>query len=402
MNICSSCKKDNPNTYQFCQFCGTKIVINISTDISTDISADLPEVEEPDILENIVFSTSSTPTQPFDLQKNLGEIKIQVQELAIAQSYNREINEANHVEELLEPLNSTSIPEDISSSDLVGNLEMSVATSSTGKIQHISYAGKTDMGRQRDLNEDDFAMIFQTRSIVGKSQISDRSNRGVFILCDGMGGHDSGEIASAIAVNSIVEQFLPFWVDTIPGQQKLKEIIGKANQEIFFKNENDSRQELNRMGTTLALVALHDANLVVAHVGDSRVYRVTANAQEPQLEQLTRDHAVFNQLIDHGFEAEVALARPDAYQLTQALGPNSTSLLEPTINFYTLTERTLFLLCSDGLCDNNIVEDHWRSHLLPIFNQEIDMQIGLDNLIELGNQMNGHDNLTAILILCVP
>lgn len=398
MNICSGCQKDNPNTYQFCQFCGSKIVVNIST----DISADLLEEEEPDILENIVFSTSSTPTQPFDLQKNLGEIKIQVQELAIAQSHDQTINETNNVEELLEPLNSISDPEEIPSLVLLDSSEMSTVISSTEEIQQITYAGKTDVGRQRDRNEDDFATIFQTRSIVGKSQISDRSNRGVFILCDGMGGHDSGEVASAIAVNSIIEQFRPFWVDTIPGQQKLKEIIGKANQEIFFKNESDSRQELNRMGTTLALVALHDADLVVAHVGDSRVYRVIATAQEPQLEQLTRDHAVFNQLIDHGFEPEIALARPDAYQLTQALGPNATILLEPTINFYTLTERTLFLLCSDGLCDNNVVEDHWRSHLLPIFNQEIDVQTGLDNLIELGNQMNGHDNLTAILILCVP
>ena len=74
---------------------------------------------------------------------------------------------------------------------------------------------------QRDRNEDDFVAIFQTRSINGKSQISDRSYRGLFVLCDGMGGHDGGEVASAIAVNSITDQFRPFWIDTLPGEQKL-------------------------------------------------------------------------------------------------------------------------------------------------------------------------------------
>jgi serine/threonine protein phosphatase PrpC len=60
----------------------------------------------------------------------------------------------------------------------------------------------------------------------------------------------------------------------------------------------------------------------------------------------------------------------------------------------------LFLLCSDGLCDNDAIDDNWRSHLLPILNKEVDLQTGLDRLIELGNNVNGHDNLTAILVLC--
>jgi serine/threonine protein phosphatase PrpC len=252
---------------------------------------------------------------------------------------------------------------------------------------------------QRDRNEDDFAMIFQTRSINGKSQISDRSHRGVFVLCDGMGGHDGGEVASAIAVNSIIEQFLPFWIDTLPGKKKLNEIICNANQAIFDRNESEQRHSLSRMGTTLVMLALHDLDMVIAHIGDSRIYKIT-NTLEPKLEQLTRDHEVLNQLLDLGMEFENAITRSDAHQLTQALGPNSNDRIEPSIQSLTLSETTLFLLCSDGVCDNDVIENNWRSHLLPILNQEINLQTGLDNLIDLGNHLNGHDNLTAILILC--
>jgi serine/threonine protein phosphatase PrpC len=214
-----------------------------------------------------------------------------------------------------------------------------------------------------------------------------------------MGGHEGGAEASEIAVNSITNQFLPFWIDTLPGKKKLHKIITNANQEIFLKNETEKRQSLSRMGTTLAMLALHDLNVAIAHVGDSRIYQVT-NRSSPKLEQITRDHEVFNQLIDLGMDRELALARPDAHQLTQALGPNSSGQLDPAIQFFELTESTLFLLCSDGLCDNDVIEQNWQTHLLPILNKEVDLATGLDNLMELGNNINGHDNLTAILVMC--
>ena len=163
------------------------------------------------------------------------------------------------------------------------------------------------------------------------------------------------------------------------------------------------------MGTTLVVLGIHDLDVVIAHVGDSRIYKVTNSPNleseskleaEPKLEQITRDHEVLNQLIDLGIEPEIAQSRPDAHQLTQALGPNPSDRLEPSIEFFTLTEPTLFLLCSDGLCDNDAIDDNWRSHLLPILNKEVDLQTGLDRLIELGNNVNGHDNLTAVLVLC--
>ncbi len=381
MSICPSCQAENLASYQFCQFCGTKIAVNLPIAISDNESTN--EETQPLNLEDLIeeIDTQSKVFDPSQLSQVVSEEELQ--ELPI---------EAN-LEVILD-----------SYSELLVDLTSSLY------LQNITYAGKTDVGKQRDRNEDDFAAIFQTRSINGKSQISDRSYRGLFVLCDGMGGHEGGAEASAIAVNSIIEQFQPFWVDTLPGSQKLEEIISNANQAIFIKNESEQRQALGRMGTTLVMLTIHDLEVAIAHVGDSRIYKVTnspnlpaedsTKSNLPKLEQITRDHEVLNQLIDLGVDLETAQARPDAHQLTQALGPNPTNLLSPSIQIFSLTEPTLFLLCSDGLCDNDAIEQNWRSHLLPILNKEINLQTGLDNLIELGNNINGYDNLTAILVLC--
>ncbi len=383
MSICPICKAANPDSHQFCQFCGAKIAIDIQLNI----------------LGEEALKPSSVPTRPLNLESVLDTIKIQVKDLASSQVVSDIEKSSNGAD--LEELPLEFNLEDFADVDS----EMSIVVSSAVHLQNLTYAGKTDVGMQRDRNEDDFVAIFQTRSINGKSQISDRSRRGLFVLCDGMGGHEGGEVASAIAVNSITDQFRPFWIDTLPGQKKLNEIICNANQAIFTKNESEKRQALGRMGTTLVVLGIHDLDVVIAHVGDSRIYKVTNSPNlesipEPKLAQITRDHEVLNQLLDLGVEPEVAQSRADAHQLTQALGPNPSDRLEPAIAFFALTEPTLFLLCSDGLGDNDAIEDNWRSHLLPILNKEIDLQTGLDRLIELGNNVNGHDNLTAILVLC--
>ena len=399
MSICPSCQAENLASYQFCQFCGTKIAVNLPIAISDNESTSESTSESTD-----------EETQPLNLEGLIGEINTHLETFEPSrpsQVVTREEELPEELpEELLEELPTETNLEVIPDA----NLELSVSLTSPSYLQNITYAGKTDVGKQRDRNEDDFAAIFQTRSINGKSQISDHSYRGLFVLCDGMGGHEGGAEASAIAVNSIIEQFQPFWIDTLPGSQKLEEIIRNANQAIFTKNESEQRQSLGRMGTTLVMLTIYDLEVAIAHVGDSRIYKVTnspnlpaedtTKANLPKLEQITRDHEVLNQLIDLGVDLETAQARPDAHQLTQALGPNPTNLLSPSIQIFSLTEPTLFLLCSDGLCDNDAIEQNWRSHLLPILNKEIDLQTGLNNLIELGNNINGYDNLTAILVLC--
>ncbi|MFN4788305.1 MAG: protein phosphatase 2C domain-containing protein [Pseudanabaena sp.] len=395
MITCPSCNAFNPDNYQFCQFCGSKLTHEFIRSVSDDL--EITSLLETASEVSEVNSTTTENSNDVEAQSQDGNHELE-ESIDDAIAFTRPIQLTSaplDIEEVLEQdlevlINPSPDQENV---DLSLNSTLAIPSK---HIQNVYYAGKTDVGRERNRNEDDFTAIFQTFTIHGKSQISDRNHRGLFVLCDGMGGHEGGIEASRIAVNSIIEQFQPFWIDTLPGEKKLHEIISNANQSIFKKNEDEQRLALGRMGTTLVMLALHDLNVVIAHVGDSRIYQV-ANSQ---LVQLTRDHEVYNQLIDLGMDRNSAMARPDAHQLTQALGPNCSDRLEPNIQFFNLTEPTLFLLCSDGLCDNNVIEQHWQAYLLPILNKEIDVETGLERIIELGNNMNGHDNITAILILC--
>jgi protein phosphatase len=135
--------------------------------------------------------------------------------------------------------------------------------------------------------------------------------------------------------------------------------------------------------------------VAIAHVGDSRIYRVN---RKWGLEQLTVDHEVGQRSIKEGVDPKLAYARPDAYQLTQALGPHDQGYLKPDITFLDLSEDTLLLLCSDGLSDNELIENNWATYLSPLLSSGANLEEGLHKLIALGNQKNGHDNLTGILV----
>jgi serine/threonine protein phosphatase PrpC len=454
MNTCVNCQAQNPSDYQFCQYCGNKMLaiaieeVILGKDRPTNHPKDyqkdlhlvkqLNSIDQPSALKNpleenlpeidlsinnfadpMELSTTTIPYQNF----RIADLEIDDLEIDDFEVIKHEVSKDkisfNHDLALIDQPND-ELPTIITKRALKTNISAvtKIVVPPEVYLQSIAYAGKTDVGKQRDRNEDDFITIFQTRNIDGKSQISDRSDRGLFVLCDGMGGHEGGEIASAIAVNSISEQFRPFWIDTLPGERTLTEIISNANQAIFTKNESEQRLSLGRMGTTMVMLAIHDLDVMIAHVGDSRIYKVTNNpirsnqqkfpptnpeylSETAKLEQITRDHEVLNQLLDLGLDLESAQSRPDAHQLTQAMGPHPSDILDPDIKSFSLTESTLFLLCSDGLCDNDAIEQNWETHLLPILNRQIDIQTGVDNLIELGNKVNGHDNLTVILVLCV-
>ncbi len=268
------------------------------------------------------------------------------------------------------------------------------------RLVRLDWAAATHTGKLRQRNEDDFYACYQANGVQTKNQDLIKSSRGLFVVCDGMGGHAGGEIASAMAIAGIAQQFSNFWVEQLPSGDRLIAMIRAVNQTIFRQNEQNARQDYGRMGTTIALMALHNTDISLAHVGDSRIYRI-GDSPKPFYEQLTRDHEVGNRLIDQGVPPEVAWARPDAHQLTQAIGPNEKSRIEPAINSFRLTENTLFLLCSDGLSDNGVVENHWKTHLLPLLSPAYDLQQGVEDVLALGNEMNGHDNLTAILVRCL-
>ncbi|HHP7243737.1 MAG TPA: serine/threonine phosphatase [Elainellaceae cyanobacterium] len=257
----------------------------------------------------------------------------------------------------------------------------------------LTDTGRTDIGRQREHNEDCFSIHTEIRkqeNPVGRILKA----KGLYILCDGMGGHEGGEVASALAVETLKSYFKTRWTDQIPTDDMIREAIYLANQKIYELNQANACHGSGRMGTTLVMLLVQDTKAAIAHVGDSRLYQLT---RKRGLEQMTVDHEVGQREISRGVEPAVAYARPDAYQLTQALGPRDETFINPDIQFVDISEDTLFVLCSDGLTDNDALENHSTEYLDPMLSSQANLDESINHLIELANHHNGHDNITIIL-----
>jgi serine/threonine protein phosphatase PrpC len=262
------------------------------------------------------------------------------------------------------------------------------------KLIGLEDAGCSDIGRQREHNEDYYAIQADVKKLESQNGRSLKA-KGLYILCDGMGGHAGGEVASALAVNTLQQYFQERWKDRLPNEATIREGILLANKAIYTLNQENASSGSGRMGTTVVLVLIQDTEAAIAHVGDSRLYRYS---RRRGLEQLTVDHEVGQREIQRGVEPAIAYGRPDAYQLTQALGPRDEHFVNPDVQFVELNEDLLLLLCSDGLTDNNLLETHTESHLDPMLDGHISLDNGVSHLIDLANQHNGHDNITAIAI----
>ncbi len=262
------------------------------------------------------------------------------------------------------------------------------------KLLAIDDAGQSHVGQQRSHNED----WFFTQTEVFKATDPHGSQlraRGLYILCDGMGGHASGEVASQLAVTTLQEYFAQHWGDQLPTRQSLSQGVVQANQVIFEANQAKDTSGIGRMGTTLVLMLVQDLQVAVVHVGDSRLY---SYSKRLGLKQLTTDHEVGQREINRGVEPAIAYARPDAYQLTQALGPRNQDNLRPGISYHDIVEDTVFILCSDGLSDNDLLERYAASHIASLLSSKVSLDQGLAQLIQLANEKNGHDNITAVLV----
>lgn len=318
--------------------------------------------------------------------------------LAIHNIPDVEVGEANTIETNSDAQPLTPLP--ASESEAVSENDDQPTIVLPMRLIGIEDAGRTSTGQQRDHNEDCFYTQTESKKIEVK-RLEDTQDRivhakGLYVLCDGMGGHAGGEVASALAVETLRQYFESNWHDQkLPSESSIREAIHLANQAIYDENQQSSRSGSGRMGTTLVLLLLQDAEVVIAHVGDSRLYRFSRRCG---LEQLTLDHEVGQREIQRGVEPTIAYARPDAYQLTQALGPRDENFINPDVKFLELNEDMLLLLCSDGLTDNDFLELHWQSHLQPLLNGQIDLEQGLNQLVEDANQFNGHDNITGVLV----
>lgn len=224
---------------------------------------------------------------------------------------------------------------------------------------------KTDKGRVREQNEDSYGY---------------KDN--LFVVADGMGGHQAGEIASAIAVETILN--LDFGVDNIDSE--LEKGILKANEAIL--EEVNHHPEMAGMGTTVVVLLIRDQTAYIAHVGDSRIYHYVDGA----LTQLTKDHSLVAELVENGEISEnEAKNHPQRNILTQALGSRS----ELKIEFLALGIQPgdKFLLCSDGLF--GMVDREGIGEILKIDGEAQELA---EKLVERANDNGGSDNITVLVV----
>ena len=213
------------------------------------------------------------------------------------------------------------------------------------------------------------------------------------VLADGMGGHKAGDVASSMALeiikNTLCDQ-LPKLAHPNSSRQRTRLILStieNANTQIYLASQTSV--EKTGMGATLALALFHSDKVIVAHIGDSRIYRL----RKHRLRSLTYDHSLINQLIKQGTMTKEE-ARISRYKnvITRALGHRET--VEPDIRELTTIPQDIYLLCSDGLYDM-VSENEMRN---IIIRHSSDLGTAAQLLITKANKNGGKDNITAILV----
>jgi len=223
---------------------------------------------------------------------------------------------------------------------------------------------KSDTGRQRRANEDSFFV-----------------RAPLFVVADGMGGAQAGEVASRLAA----ETFAPGLPDEGTAEQRLETRVRAANQRIHEVSQEDSA--LNGMGTTLTAAYLDGDELALAHVGDSRAYLL----RDDELTRLTRDHTLVEELVRRGeLTEQEAAEHPQRSIITRALGP------EPDIDIDLHTHRVraddVLLLCSDGL--TGMIGEH---EVAQILSGAASLRDAGWALVDAANEAGGRDNITVVL-----
>ncbi|MBD2020399.1 serine/threonine-protein phosphatase, partial [Leptolyngbya sp. FACHB-36] len=221
------------------------------------------------------------------------------------------------------------------------------------------------------------------------------------VVCDGIGGHEGGNVASSLAIETIQQQLSAVppgaTINAATLIAQLDQVALAANDAISQRNDQEHRQDRQRMGTTLVMALVHTHELYLTHVGDSRAYRITRTG----CHQVTLDDDLASRETRLGYALyRDALQHPGSGSLVQALGMGASSLLHPTVQRFVLDEDCVFLLCSDGLSDHDRVEEYWQTELVPILNGTIDLATAGQRLVDLANTKNGHDNVTIGLVYC--
>ncbi len=243
----------------------------------------------------------------------------------------------------------------------------------------LSY-GMTNIGMKRKTNQDSIFI---------------QPGKRLYIVADGMGGHQGGDIASQMVVSQFPNYFYSKIKET-DSQTALKESIIYVNNRILEKSRED--EKLKGMGTTINAVYVDGTELKIANVGDSRTYLFN----HKKVYQLSRDHSLVQEKIAHGiYDRETAAQDPQKNILTKTVGFESN--VQSDIFSYSILKNDIFLLCSDGL--NGLVSDRDISQIVnknipdPSSATELDLKQAVSELIDQANANGGNDNISIIMIL---
>ncbi len=238
--------------------------------------------------------------------------------------------------------------------------------------------GLSDTGLMRQNNEDVWGSITEHR---------------IFVLADGMGGHQAGEVAAKEATQYFLGKLhveLESFKARNASIQEVKELIRKTLEETntFVFNLGQAHALFHGMGTTFCCVYFQDDSVVCSHVGDSRIYRL----REEKIAQLTIDHSLLRELIELG---QVSEEQADEFLykniITRAIGTESE--VEPSIEISPVVGGDLYLLCSDGLSDLLSTEE-----IQEALNQKMTIEEKVRSLIAGAKRKGGHDNVTVVLV----
>lgn len=258
----------------------------------------------------------------------------------------------------------------------------------------IKLIAKTDVGKVRDHNEDNYVVCpdVNTSEWYFSDKIIEPIEGTLLVIADGMGGMNAGELASAITIDTIQKYFNSPERIKITTQQQVNDIlvqcINDAQTNILAQAKENS--ETSGMGTTIVIAFIKDNILHTAWVGDSRCY-VFRNNKE--LYFASKDHSYVQELVDSGqLNMDQAFYHPDNNIITRSLGDNSNKIPKPDFCSFPLEMGDKVLLCSDGL--NGMLKDDAIAKILH--NNENISNAG-NELIDNANEAGGHDNITIIL-----
>ena len=238
----------------------------------------------------------------------------------------------------------------------------------------MNFYAKTDTGRARTSNQD---YVFASDTTIGALP-------NLFLIADGMGGHNAGEYASEHAIKIVLNKIRT-------SQEKepvsvLKQAITAANEEIYVTSLEE--MDKNGMGTTIVAANIDEGQLNVANVGDSRLYLIS----EQSIRQITRDHSVVEELVRRGaLSEEDASHHKDKHKITRAVGAEK----EIRVDFFdvTLTGDEIILMCTDGL--TNMVENQ---KILEILSSKESLKQRVETLVAVANENGGRDNISVLVI----